>query len=185
MQVNFIEELVAEWFEYKGYFVKRNERVGRRNAGGHEGELDVVAFNPKTNHVLHVETSTDASSWKERETRFAKKFSSGDKYIRSLFDGLEIPRDFEKRAIFAIASDRNHKSVGGGRVQSIADFIVEVLEELKRTSFFSRAVPEKYPIIRVLQMITEHKERVVEALNKGSMLENNFSQSGEKRCQIR
>jgi Holliday junction resolvase-like predicted endonuclease len=48
MQTNFLEELVAEWLEYKGYIVKRNERVGRRAAGGHEGELDVVAFNPKT-----------------------------------------------------------------------------------------------------------------------------------------
>jgi Holliday junction resolvase-like predicted endonuclease len=63
MQTNFLEEIVAEWLEYKGYIVKRNERVGRRAAGGHEGELDVVGFNPKTKHLVHIETSTDADSW--------------------------------------------------------------------------------------------------------------------------
>lgn len=51
-----MEELVAEWFEYCGYIVKRNERVGRRAAGGHEGELDIVAFNPEKNHLIHIET---------------------------------------------------------------------------------------------------------------------------------
>jgi hypothetical protein len=46
MANNFLEELVAEWYEFKGYFVRRSIRVGRRNGGGHEGELDVVGFQP-------------------------------------------------------------------------------------------------------------------------------------------
>lgn len=166
MQTNFLEELVAEWLEYCGYIVKRNERVGRRSAGGHEGELDVVAFNPKTNHLLHVETSTDADSWAGRERRFAKKFSSGAKHIKSLFDGLTLPDEIEKKAIFAFGSDKNHKTVGGGKVVLAEDFILDILHGLKGTSFLSRAVPEKYPILRVIQMITEHRMKVVQELNQ-------------------
>jgi len=166
MQTNFLEELVAEWLEYKGYIVKRNERVGRRAKGGHEGELDVVAFNPKSNHLIHYETSTDADSWAGRESRFEKKFAAGVKHINALFGGLTLPETIEKKAIFAFGSDRNHKTVGGGQVQLAEDFIVEVLCELKNTSFLSHAVPEKYPILRVLQMITQHKGKVVEELNK-------------------
>ena len=161
MQTNFLEELVAEWLEYKGYFVKRNERVGRRAAGGHEGELDVVAFNPKTNHLIHIETSTDADSWAGREKRFAKKFSSGTKFIKALFDGLTVPDEIEKKAIFAFGSDKNHKTIGGGKVVLAEDFILEILKELKGVSLYGRAVPEKYPILRTLQMITEHREKVV------------------------
>ena len=37
MASNFLEELVAEWYEYKGYFVRRNVRVGPRAKGGYEG----------------------------------------------------------------------------------------------------------------------------------------------------
>lgn len=166
MQTNFMEELVAEWFEYRCYIVKRNERVGKRDAGGHEGELDVVAFNPETNHLIHVETSTDADSWANREKRFFKKFSSGSKHIKTLFKGLKIPDEIEQRAIFGFGSDKNHKTIGGGKVQLIEDFILEILKELKGTSFLSHAVPEKYPILRILQMITEHREKVIEELKK-------------------
>jgi hypothetical protein len=166
MPTNFMEELVAEWLEYRGYIVKRNERVGRRAAGGHEGELDVVAFNPKTKHLMHVETSTDADSWAGREKRFSKKFSTGAKHLKTLFDGLSLPDEVERKAIFAFGSDKNHKTVGGGQVVLAEDFILQILRELKNTSFLSRAVPEKYPILRVLQMITEHRLKVVEELKE-------------------
>ena len=46
MAANYLEQLVAEWLEYQGYFVRRNVLVGKRAAGGYECELDVVAFNP-------------------------------------------------------------------------------------------------------------------------------------------
>jgi hypothetical protein len=164
MQSNFLEELVAEWLEYKGYIVKRNERVGRRAAGGHEGELDVVGFNPKTNHLIHVETSTDADSWAQRESRLSKKFSSGANHIKSLFDGLSVPEEIDKEAIFAFASDKNHKTVAGGRVVLAEDLIIKILRELKNISLSSRAVPEKYPILRVLQMITQHRSKVIREL---------------------
>jgi hypothetical protein len=166
MQTNFMEEIVAEWLEYRGYIVKRNERVGRLAAGGYEGELDVVGFNPKTKHLIHVETSTDADSWADREKRFSKKFSSGAKHIKILFEGLTVPDQVEKKVIFAFGSDKNHKTVGGGQVVLAEDFILDILHELKGTSFLSRAVPEKYPILRVLQMISEHRKKVVRELKE-------------------
>ncbi|MFH1070054.1 MAG: hypothetical protein V1794_10595 [Candidatus Glassbacteria bacterium] len=166
MQTNFLEELVAEWFEYKGYIVKRNERVGRLAAGGFEGELDVVAFNPMTNHLIHVETSTDADSWAIRERRFRNKFLSGSNHIKKLFNGLLIPKEIEKRAIFVFGSNKNHKTIGGGKVIPVVDFIIEIIRELKKTPFLKRVVPEKYPILRVLQMITAYREKVVKELSE-------------------
>lgn len=168
MQVNFLEELVAEWFEYSGYIVKRNERVGRRSEGGYAGELDVVAFNPTKNHLIHIETSTDAASWATRESRFLRKFTVGAQYISTLFTGLPIPgpNEIEKRAIFAFGSDRKHKTIGGGKVQLAEDFILDVLGSLKQTSILSNAVPEKYTILRTLQMITEHRAKVVKRLSE-------------------
>jgi len=161
-----MEELVAEWYEYKGYLVKRNERVGRRVAGGWEGELDVVAFDPKTKHIIHVETSSDADSWAGREERFKKKFEAGTKYIKTLFEGLTFADEIEKQAIFGFGSDKNHKTVGGGKVVLAEDLILEILHELKKTSFLSQAVPEKYPILRVLQMITWRRAKVAAELTK-------------------
>ena len=36
-QVNLLEEILSEWFEFKGYFVKRNVRVGLLEKGGRFG----------------------------------------------------------------------------------------------------------------------------------------------------
>jgi hypothetical protein len=64
--MNFLEQLVGEWYSYQGYYVRTNVMVGPRDAGGYEGELDVVAFHPETREIVHVETSMDALSWDKR-----------------------------------------------------------------------------------------------------------------------
>lgn len=163
MQNNFLEELVAEWLEYNGYIVKRNERVGRRERGGYEGELDIVAFNPVTNHLTHVEAEGGAASWDYREKSFKRKFATGDRYIKALFEGLTIPDEIEKKAIL-YGSNRNHRTIGGGQVVPAKDYLLEILRKLKTTSFMSRVVPEKYPILRILQMVTHYWKYFVEEL---------------------
>ena len=47
MASNFLEQLIAEGYEYKGYFIRQNVLVGRRSRGGYEGELDIVASHPE------------------------------------------------------------------------------------------------------------------------------------------
>jgi hypothetical protein len=56
--INFLEQLAAEWYEFRGYFVRRNIRVGLRPRGGYESELDVVAFDPDKGHLVHIEASS-------------------------------------------------------------------------------------------------------------------------------
>lgn len=50
--MNFLEQLVAEWYEYKGYFCRTNIRFGETGHDGHIGEMDVVAFHPKTKEFV-------------------------------------------------------------------------------------------------------------------------------------
>jgi len=162
MQNNFLEELVAEWLEYNRYFVKRNERVGPLPKGGYKGELDVVAFNPETKHLIHVEPTTDTYVVKpttdtvsraRRERKFKKKFELGDEYIKGLFEGLTVPTEIEKKALFAYGSNKKQEKIGGGQVVLAKNYILDILRELKKPSSLSRTVPEKYPILRVLQMV--------------------------------
>ena len=98
MAANYLEQLVAEWYEYQGYFVRRNVLVGKLAAGGHEGELDIVAFNPAKSHLVHIEPSMDAESWEKREDRYRQKFETGKKYIPELFAGFELPAEIKALA---------------------------------------------------------------------------------------
>jgi len=86
MNQNHLEQLVAEWYEYQGYFIRRNVNVGRRPNGGYECELDVIAFHPETKKVVQIEPSLDANSWEKRERRYKKKFEAGKKYIPEILN---------------------------------------------------------------------------------------------------
>lgn len=160
MASNFLEQLVAEWYQYQDYFVRTNIRVGRRAKGGYEGELDVVAFNPALGKLVHIETSMDADSWRERETRFRRKFETGEKHIHALFKGLSLPLHHEKIAVFGLGSRQNHETIGGGKVVLLGDLLVEIVAKLKDRTWFSNAVPEGFPILRTLQVVTAYRKTV-------------------------
>ncbi len=166
MANNFLEQLVAEWYEYNGYFLKRNMKVGKRDAGGYEGELDVVAFNPKFKHLVHIETSMDSDSWKIRDGRYTKKFAAGRKYIHSLFEGLDLPKpeEIEQIALFVYASNTHHKTVGGGKVMVANELLVEIISELKSKPIDKSIIPEHLTILRSLQFVAHYKQDIIKAL---------------------
>jgi hypothetical protein len=164
MANNFLEQLVAEWYEYKGYFVRRNVPVGRRARGGHESELDVVAFNPALRHLVHIEPSLDAESWEKRERLFRKKFEAGRKYIPDLFDGFELPPDIEQIAILVFASKSNHPTLGGGKVLLISDLMRMIMEDLGDKKSITNLVPEHHTILRTLQFVIEYRKKVFDTL---------------------
>jgi hypothetical protein len=60
--VNHLEQLVGEWLQYRGYFVRMSVQVGPRLKGGFEGELDVIGLHFADQHLVHVECSLDAES---------------------------------------------------------------------------------------------------------------------------
>ena len=99
MANNYLEQLTAEWYEYQGYFVRRNVRAGKLPKGGYECELGVVAINPESEHLVHIEASMDAWSWKEREKNYVKKFQAGKKHIPGLFKGLNVPSKIDQIAL--------------------------------------------------------------------------------------
>ncbi|SLK07491.1 hypothetical protein [Novosphingobium mathurense] len=151
--MNHLEQLTAEWLEYRGYFVRQSVLVGRREKGGYEGELDIVGINPTTRHLIHVECSLDADSWSERERRFSAKFERGRQYVPSLFSGLDLPTELDQVGLFLMAGGARSE-VGGGRVVRVADFICEVTSHLKNFRPEKSAVPSGLPLLRTLQLAT-------------------------------
>lgn len=149
--MNFLEQLAAEWFEYRGYFVRRNVRVGPRAKGGHDGELDIVAFDPVSRHLVHVEPSMDADPWERREQRFTRKFELGRKHIPDLFKGLDLPPNPDQIALLVFGSDKDRKTLGGGRILLIAEFMKDIRMSLEGKKVAKAAIPEQFVILRSLQ----------------------------------
>ncbi len=153
---NHLENLTAEWLEYKGYFARKSVLVGKRANGGFEGEQDVVGFNPVTQHVVHVECSLDADTWARREERFAAKFDRGRKYIHEVVHGLHAGFNLDQVALMQLGGG-DRTTLGGGRLVWVKDFVADVLDELGHLSPDKCAVPSTLPLIRTMQLAAQKR----------------------------
>ena len=157
MSANHLEQLVAEWYEFQGYFVRRNVMVGKRKNGGYDCELDVVAFHPQNQHLVQIEPTMDAHAWHVRERRYRKKFEIGRKCIPELFAGVRIPGKIEQIALLAYGSSRNRQTLGGGRLMLVSDLMRDILKALRSRRLASRAIPQGLPLLRTLQYAVEYR----------------------------
>lgn len=148
-----LETLISEFLEWQGYLIRRNTKVGKLTKGGWEMELDIVAFNPKTKDLVHVEPSIDALSWTNREERYEKKFKAGMNYIKKdLFPWLPIETKLRQVAVF-ISHPEGRNSIAGGQLISVDELMSEIRARCKECGPMRKnAIPEQFLLLRTIQM---------------------------------
>jgi len=151
--MSHLESLIADYLEWQGFLVKRNMKVGRRDRGGWEMELDVVGLNPKTQTIVHYEPSIDADTWAVRETRCQKKFERARQYMfTEVFHWLPATTHIEQIAVF-YNHPRGRDSIAGARIMSIDELVSEIRAKITACGpMISNAIPEQYPLLRTIQM---------------------------------
>lgn len=151
--MSHLENLIAEYYDWKGYLIKRNIKVGKLNHGGWKMELDVIAFDPHSGHLIHLEPSIDAHSWAKREERFTKKFGSAKKYIFSeVFTWLDPNTVIEQVAVL-ISHPKGRDELAGAKIISIDELVAEIRQKIIECGIVSKnAIPEQYSLLRTLQL---------------------------------
>lgn len=159
--MNFLEQLVCEYLDWQGYIIKNNIHVGKLPRGGYAMELDVVAYHPKSNHLLHIETSMDADSWTKRSERYEKKFRIGKEYIfKEVFPWLNNI-EIDHVAVFT-GVDKGGQFTGGGRVISMDELAAIIRYDIENgLSMATGAIPQRYPILRSMQLLLKGFNGVV------------------------
>lgn len=160
MSVNHLEQLIAEWYEFRGFFVRRNVNVGKREKGGYECELDIVAFHPEERKLVQIEPSLDADCWATREKRYRRKFDAGRKYIPKLFHGLDVPNDIDQIAVFIFASKANHQTIAGGEIKLAHEILKEIANDLEKRRLTKNVVPEQFSLLRTIQFVTQYRKEI-------------------------
>lgn len=159
--MNHLEQLIAEYYDWQGFLVKRNAKVGRRGAGGWEMELDVVAWHPERLELVHIEASLDAHSWAKRAERYTKKFECGEKYIlQEVFRWLTPGTTILRIAIFPTAP-ADGSTIAGAEVWAVDDFVKRIGDEIRAGKVMSKeAISEQFPLLRTMQLALRGYHRV-------------------------
>ena len=160
---NYLEQLVSEWYEFQGYFVRRNVLVGKRKEGGYDCELDVVAFHPESKELVHIEPTMDADSWKKRETRYKKKFACGKKHIPKLFSGVATPTQIKQIALFGYMGRNPRRTLAGGQVKTLRELLKDISHKLESHRTAENIVPERFTILRTMMFMVEHRKDIFDS----------------------
>ena len=151
--MNFLEQLISEWYGYMGYFVRTNIKMNKRAKGGWDNELDVLAFCVGSGELVHVESTWDAEPWPKRRERFmTKKFV----YSQSQYEAIVGVKISRLRKIALVGLGRSTKSDinwgSGVEVVLIPTFIAGISKELARKDPLKDVLPEGYPRLRAMQL---------------------------------
>ncbi len=149
--MDYLENLVREWYEFQGYFVRQDLWVGLGPDGSYECELDVVAFHPVHRHLVQVEPSFDLLTFAEREAHFRTKFDAGKKYLHRLF-GTASRLHIEQIALLDSPTPLPHGTIGGGRIVRVAELVADVLQRFEELGPAAEPVSAQWPLIRTLQL---------------------------------
>jgi hypothetical protein len=157
--VDYLQQLVREWYEYQGYFVRQDVWVGLEADGSYECDLAVVAFHPTRRHLVHIEPSFDLLSWEDREQHFQAKFDAARKYLHRIF-GTEPHLHIEYVALIVSSLRPHAHTIGGGRILLLCDLFAEIVQHLGSLDMAAAVVPDQWGLIRTLQYVTEYREHL-------------------------
>ena len=159
--MNFLEQLAAEWFDYQGYFIRTNIKFGKLKKGGYQGEIDLIAYHPENNQLIHVETSTGGESFEKRKKIFLRKFDDASKHYEDILPFvIDKKIEIKRRAIVGFAKktripvdwpkDLKIKFI------SVPAFISKICKELTKKNPSREIVPESYPLLRTIQLTVHY-----------------------------
>lgn len=160
--MSHLETLIAEYLDWEGFLVKSNIKVGKLGHGGWEMELDIIGYHPKSGALVHYEPSIDALSWETREKRYMKKFEAGRKYIfTDIFSWLPKSTPLSQIAVF-INHPKGRDHIAGGTIISIDELTAEIRKKILSRGIMSKnAIPEKYPLLRTIQLTHSGYQRAI------------------------
>lgn len=160
--MNFLEELVSEWYEYQRYFIIRNRTLNILPGGGYEGEIDILAYNPNNDEVIHIETSSDSKDWSARIKTFKEKFRWTIEEYRNVF-GLPLSvTQINKMAVVSFsANPRGDTKIRferetGATLITVPKLLTMIVNSLKNTLQTGLTIPENLHMLRAIQLAMRH-----------------------------
>src|SRR5437667_11040844 len=127
--MSHLETLLIEYYNWLGCIVRHNQKVGKRERGGWEMELDVIVYDVAQSRVIHLEPSLAAKSWAEMEAIFRKKFEAGRRYIpKDVYPW--VPKGVEIQQI-AVLIRAGRRRLASAEVVSVDEMIARIRDSVR------------------------------------------------------
>lgn len=149
--MSWLEQLVREYYEVQGYWVRTNVRFGPRERGGYAGEADVLAFQREGSVLVHIEASMGAESWKNTKKKLKNKFDKAPPYYEEMFPHFPIER-IERIAVVGRTLAAPKIEVPGVELITLGQFVQLVVSAVteKFKVAGTKCPPEQFPLLRTL-----------------------------------
>lgn len=155
--MTWLEQLVREFYEVQGYWVRTNVKYGPTGHGGYIGEADVLAFDPKERILVHIEPSMGSQSWQEKRKIFKRKFDKAAPYY---FDMFDVPIQGMKRIAIAGWSLAPVKiEIPGVEIMKVSHFVQQVMTLVAEKYKGNQSPPEQFPLLRTLYFAKRFEKR--------------------------
>lgn len=144
----WLEQLVQEYYDIQGYWVRTNVNYGPGRRGGYSGDADVLAFEPHNRVLVHLEVSMGAEKWEEKKATVTKKFKKAKDHYEAM-----CPHPFvrtEKVAITGWSSSPAPITIPGVDIWTLGQFMHKVVELVTNRFRGSKLPPEQYPLLRAV-----------------------------------
>ncbi|MSQ11415.1 MAG: hypothetical protein EXR48_01750 [Dehalococcoidia bacterium] len=150
--MSFLVSLAAEWYAYyHRCAVWTHTKFGPMPASGLTGELEVVAFNPWTRVLTHIETFPVPNTWQEHRLRVAQRFHDSRDFLKDLF-ALDVVR-VDRLAVIAVKEPLTPAGLlEGVDVKTVPALVNLIAVVLAGQHPVDEAVPESYPLLRAMQL---------------------------------
>lgn len=149
MSEGFIEDLLSEWYQFKGFFVHRGFTVPSEN-GEQPLKLSFVAFNLEQRSVVHVEVAGYALSSGQIKRRYEHKFNLASNALTAAFDRSRISLSLSQILITSGASSVDSEDIDTlDEVQAAPEFLKKVMEDLLKSREISE-IPSHLSILSAL-----------------------------------
>lgn len=146
--MSWLEQLVREYYEMQGYWVRTNVKFGPLGHGGYIGEADVLAFDPRKRLLVHVEPTMGSESWAKRRQTINAKFDKAAPYYDEMF-----PVAIHHKVRFAIAGwglSSPPIEIPGIEILTVGQF-VQRCQKLVAELFTGTSSPaEQFPLLRTM-----------------------------------
>lgn len=151
----FLLQLACEYYQFMGFFIRRNLKFGEFKLSENSGEIELLAYNYKENILFHFETAQEVGTWDNKIAKLTKKFNEAELYYSDYVNTTDI--QIQRVSVIgtgegSIENIKQFEKKTRSKLLNIKEFLKHIKVEVMKHDPYKELMPEGYPLLRAIQL---------------------------------